>query len=158
MTYTQKGPFTDGSGSPGLSAAFANGIEAELATGWTGFTATLGGVTVGNGTFSSSRWRTVGSALLYVIVDFSFGSTTAITGAITVSLPGTAVDSYGIFTGQITIGGIPYDLYPHHLGTSVRLRTRTVSGTAIRLNDVTATVPATWATGDKFEIHGLYRV
>lgn len=32
VTYTKTGPFTDGSANPGLSAAFANNVEAALAT------------------------------------------------------------------------------------------------------------------------------
>ena len=140
-------------------------LEAKVAIGntvlgtYTAFTPTFANLTVGNGT-SSARFSRVNNVVNYYGY-FILGSTSAVTGAVNITLPVTANAIYaginGIPMGDLemfdTSASTWYKGEVFSIGSTTVTRTRiwTVSGTNIVNNSSSsATAPMTWATGDQF--------
>lgn len=137
-------------------------IDRYDGSGWATFagsgtyTPTLTGITVGNGT-SSSRWSRVGS-IVSVQGSFTFGSTSAVTGTVSVSLPVTAAAFYGTAATNYDVGNSTFldvgaQLYYGRVSaqastTAFYLYRQVVSGSAIVFGALSATLPHTWSTGD----------
>jgi hypothetical protein len=162
-----------------LIAATANDTPARLAVGtnnyflqaasgeatgmkWggsgTSWTPTISGVTVGNGTQSGRYWQ-VGS-LVYFHMTFYLGSTSAVTGQITMPTPTggisrnfqtciASIDDYGV-------GFTP--LMANIYGSTIYLEAILTSGTYANKAAISSTVPITWATNDGFSVSGFYGV
>lgn len=128
---------------------------------WQDWTPTFTNVTVGNGTLDYANYTQIGKTV-FAKLRFTLGSTSAITGAITFTLPVAPRASYGlsfieslgkaIMLGSITILG---DVFwtTSDLGL---IRSAAVSGTNISYASTSATVPFTWATGHRFIVYLTY--
>lgn len=143
-----------------LEAAQLNGVG-ESAT----FTPSISNLTLGNG-ISEGRFVRV-NKLVYFRVRIVFGSTTSVdAGAKDLTLPIVA-------TNATTFDGL--HAMAHYFDTSatlivfnqplivigdssLRLGAANVSGTYSAFNDLSSTVPFTWATGDGLTITGTYQV
>lgn len=122
---------------------------------WVSFTASWINLTVGNGTSSAEYLYAPGE--LRVRATFTFGSTSAITGALGLTLPNSeairasARESFRTFgvaslrdTGTATHLGVV-----QYLGSSsVAINRSVVSGANLTASTVTSTTPFTWTTGD----------
>lgn len=117
---------------------------------------------VGNGTVNA-KYTEIGNTVFYRL-DFSFGSTSSVSGNVTFTLPVTSATRTG--NGENLIG----TAYYYDDNTSVRNKgsVEWASTTTGRLNvyrtDLTylqksalsSTVPFTWATSDSIQVHGFY--
>lgn len=125
------------------------------------WTPTTTGITLGNGTLTSSYSRQ-GDQVNYQ-VNFLFGSTSAITGDVTFTPPiapvtvttkppmgeVTVLDAgVGNFYGAVVLGSSP---------TIFSARVNQVSGSNINNVVLSSTVPMTWAVNDELNIKGSYR-
>jgi len=139
-----------------LTAAELNGIG-ETTT----FTPSWNNVTVGNGTLNYATITRVNS-FVYVQVMFTLGSTSSVTGNISINNPVTPAT-----VGQNAVGvGLFADantsvLYPTTISMAAGLMQNFPSnsaGTYTVVNQASATVPFTWTTGDVITFSAGYRV
>jgi len=135
-----------------LTAADLNAIGT-----WTTYTPTLTNITVGNG---NADFRYVQINKTVVLAGFfGFGSTSAITGTPSISLPVTAARNMtkngvcrlvqfgvGAWNGVIEDGGT----------TAIVLVATGASGSYTRWFAVSSTVPFTWGNGSWFDFHITY--
>lgn len=126
------------------------------------WTPTWGSLTVGNGTVVA-KYTQLGKIILYRI-SVSFGSTSAVSGSPTFTLPVTSVARTG--QGENLIG----TAYYYDDSTTVRNRgdvewaSTTTGGLNVYRTDLTylqkslisSTVPFQWATNDGIQLHGWY--
>ena len=120
------------------------------------YTPTLNNITLGNGSLYAYSGRS--GAVIVDDILITFGSTTTVSGVISLAaLPvGEFLSSSNILGGFATF----YDLSATTTysgvvmtnGTTVIPKIENVSGTYPTLADVNATVPFTWAVGDKLTI------
>jgi hypothetical protein len=133
-----------------------------ISTGaWTAFTPTWTALTVGNGVYNRSHFTRMGKTVI-VAIDFEFGSTTAVTGNITLSLPASIGRASQLNTGlaQLLLTdtsvstqlGIPIP----RSNNSRDWLIRGASGTPVATVNTSATSPFTWATGDKIIFGATY--
>jgi hypothetical protein len=118
---------------------------------------TITGFTVGNGSVSGAQWRVGGLVFFHVTV--TFGSTSAITGAISFPAPtgvnrnfigiNASIDDFGV--GIRPAGASIY-------GSTVYVDAINASGTYATNSSFSSTVPFTWATNDGFSVSGFYGV
>lgn len=129
---------------------------AELGADWASYTPSLSGLTIGDGTLTGAFVR-IGDTVLFR-VSIVFGSTTAITGNVTVGLPTTAASAAFVSTGMLEdSGSARYVAFTFATTTGVEIYPLDTSGTYGRLNNVlSATVPFTWTTGDFIRLSGAY--
>lgn len=135
----------------------------DLAGGWLDsvYYPTLGNVTVGNGTLEARAFQF--GDLVVVKINLVFGSTTAVSGAISVSLPA-AIG--GAATHAFHVSGLAVDAtgstYPVHglrsNNTTILVRSSTVSGSAVISSAATATAPFTWTTSDQLMLMVVFLV
>ena len=136
--------------------------ELNAAGTYTAFTPTLGGVTLGNGT-RNARY-TKFNKLVHYFGRFDFGSTSAITGQITIDLPaaaysaGVAADGQPAGWCQFTDAGIATytGLVLRISNTSFYLYPQNTAGTYANLAGTSATIPFTWGTNDSFTWNVVY--
>lgn len=114
----------------------------------------------GNGTLNYAKYIQIGK-MIYFRLSFVWGSTTSISGNVSVSLPATA--AYSSSTGFEPVGfGVCYDSsattpYPLTLATTNSTTTaRLLADNGTNLTSVTSTVPMTWTTSDAIQIEGFY--
>lgn len=136
-------------------------LQAGTGSGWTSQTWTspiASGVTSGNGTTNYAKYIQTGKRVNSRL-GFTLGNTSAITGAITFTLPVTSATSY--VSGISPIGyAILYDNGTAFIvGTVVWVSTTTckvesmnAGGSFVFLADTSATSPFTWTTADGFFI------
>ena len=131
---------------------------------YTAYTPTWTSLTVGNGTVSSAYCQ-VNNFVHYVGV-FTLGSTSVVTGGPVVSMPITAgtpfssglLAPYGICSFFDTSAGQLFDgIVMSTSGTTGLMRVGNTSGTYLIGNNTSATVPFTWATGDRINWNFTYR-
>jgi hypothetical protein len=130
---------------------------------WTAFTPTWTSVTVGNGIYNKSHYYLSGKTAT-VAIDFELGSTSAVTGNITLTLP-TELSRSSVFnTGltQLTLVDASVSTYLG-IGTvrSVNARDwliRGASGTPVAFVSTSATSPFTWTTGDRIVFGATFEV
>ena len=148
---------TLGNFSPGdvLTAADLNAIGA-----YTSFTPTWNNVTVGNGT--SSGYYVQINELVHWSCELLFGSTTSITGNVSIDYPVTPVDLYQAAAGAQCVfedaNGTDYygALFRSSFSTAL-VRVFNASATYVSPTAVTSTVPFTWASTDRLIVNGVYR-
>ena len=140
-----------------LTAAELNGIgEAGTA-----FTPTFGaGYTRGNGTSVAYYMRV--NKLVYVYVKETLGSTSSVTGGITMTLPIAAVRANAVQIGRSRIDDTGANIYwgttQSANGTTCVLFADLASGTYTTFASTSATVPMTWASTDAFTYSFVYEV
>jgi hypothetical protein len=123
---------------------------AAVGDAWTSYTPTLGNATLGNGTLSAAYIQA--GKLVQFRIKFVLGSTSAITGAVTFTLPVNATAArtmtvpaiFNDASGPFKIGG------GYNSSTSV-LAFRDDASAAI-----SSTSPFTWATSDEIFVSGSY--
>ena len=118
-----------------------------------------GGLTVGNGAWTGEYHRSDG--WIDIRGRFTFGSTSAVTGSITFTMPIAPYDatvtglcqvnSYDDSAGQLNLGSTS------NSGTPTILIART-DGTYGSVANTSSTAPWTWATGDRIDILGRYEM
>ena len=131
-----------------------------IAGAFDSFTPTLTNVTTGNGTLIGYK-KKIGRTVFFW-VQFTFGSTSAITGGVRVDLPETANaagagafdvsfydDSAGAATGYFLGAAIMETTY-------VAIRAIGTAGTYGGLTGLSSTIPFTWATSDWFRVSGWF--
>lgn len=135
-----------------LSASELNSAVGNAA--WTTFTPTVsGGLTVGNGTWSAGYMQ-IGKTV-HLRIRFTLGTTSAVTGALSLGLPVTgALASYGV--GLLTAGGTSYPATLLSGTTSVNIYAQNAAGTYLTRTNTSATIPGTWASTDSFNLAITY--
>jgi len=131
---------------------------------WTSFTPSWAGLTVGNGTYSRAAYTLIGKTA-QVKIRFIFGSTSAVTGAVTLTVPviltrkdaGNALATGWLFdTGsQNYIGAIQTNIANNR---EFLVRFPTPSGSALTLSNLSSTAPHTWANTDVIDLSLSYEV
>ena len=151
---TQLGDFTAGQI---LEAADLNDIAV-----WTTYTPTFaGGVTVGNGTWVAAY--AIVNEILFWQGTFTLGSTSAITGAVTMDLPASKTfpsPNNGELIGSVRYvsGTTNYGAVRENSTTTVGIFVYNSSTTYLSGTGLSATVPATWATGNQIQIAFCARI
>ena len=146
---------TASTGAAGSSSnvSKADHVHPTGGTDWAAFTPSLGNVTVGNGT-SAGRWRLIDSKTLVFRTIFTLGSTSAITGNVSVGLPSGLTAETGtlqragcrVYDSSATAA---YAGWGTVNSNNVATLIVTTGGT-----DVNATTPVTFATGDTISVWG----
>ena len=134
-------------------------IMAEPQVTWT---PTMTGLTVGNGSWDGEYHRSDG--WLDFRARFTFGSTSAITATLLMTLPVAAAKNSQ--NNQHAVSFFDLDVvetYPGVAGatgnnTQVYLLALNTGGTYGRVSNTSSTVPMTWATNDVIDISGRYRM
>jgi hypothetical protein len=139
-----------------LTAAELNGIgEAAVS-----FTPTFANYTRGNGTSVAYYMRV--NKLVYVYVKETLGSTSAVTGALAMTLPIAAVRAEAVQMARARIDDTGAQIYwgtTHSSGTTQTiLFADLASGTYTAFAGITSTVPMTWASTDAFQFAFVYEV
>lgn len=133
--------------------------ELNAAGAYTAYTPTYTNVTVGNGT--SSFAYTQFNKLVHVEGRFTLGTTSAITGLITMTLPVNVSNTYnhGIGVCNFTDSGVAaYFGYPNLKDVDeVYLFALNTAGTYLIEAATSATIPFTWGNGDYFAVDLIYR-
>ena len=152
---TQLGDFTAGQI---LEAADLNDIAV-----WTTYTPTFaGGVTVGNGTWVAAY--AIVNEILFWQGTFTLGSTSAITGAVTITLPDSKTfpsPDNGEIIGTVRMnpaGSVFYGGVREASTTTVSIFVFNASSTYLSGTGLSAGVPATWATGNQMQIGFCARI
>jgi hypothetical protein len=108
------------------------------------------GITVGNGSTGASKYQ-VGD-MMHCWFFFQFGSTSAITTSVDLDLPATATSAsyiHGHGRLQDASTGDDFTVIAYGQSTTVaRLEVINTSGTYAAPNNLSATVPFTWAVSD----------
>ena len=136
-------------------------IDASVGTGllaWTAYTPTFNGVTIGNGT--TSFWYNKIGKTVFVKGKFTLGSTSAITGVVTASLPFAARTNIVIYQNLGTCAFFNNSsmffgqmFFNSNLVQLQALSTSAATGSGIQ---VSATVPFTWANTHSFTLECTY--
>jgi hypothetical protein len=147
------GTFTSGQV---LTAAELNSIGAKTA-----FTPTWGNLTVGNGTVVAHYFDL--NDLILWNVELEFGSTTSISGSVTIDYPVAGAATYRAPVGGLVhlddATGTDYigALY-RNSGTAATVTVLNTTGSYVRYSTLSSTVPFTWATGDRLVISDWYPI
>jgi hypothetical protein len=122
---------------------------------WTTWTPSYVNLTKGNGT-ETARYVRIGETVNYFI-KFTMGTTSAVTGAVGVSLPVNNNDNTVLHNAVIAdVGTGNYAGFGEIFDNYVYLRNSIVNGTYGSFAAVSATLPMTWTTSDYFIISGTY--
>jgi hypothetical protein len=139
-----------------LTAAELNGIGEKTA-----YTPTFTNLTLGNGTLTADFYRV--QNVVTVAVNVVFGSTTSISGDVSVTLPIARAAAGGLQLATVFLGDTGFANY-----VGVIIFTATLGSVTVRnmVPDVTrtqslplsATAPFTWATTDVLRFTAQYEV
>jgi hypothetical protein len=132
---------------------------------WTAFTPTWNGLTVGNGVYNQAHYSLVGKTATFAI-DFSLGSTSAVTGAVNLTLPEILARKNAFATGSLysfftDFGNTDFLGFPRPDTSASRVYAvfaTSVSGTNVNRTTLSATVPFTWAANDRIVYSGTIEV
>lgn len=118
--------------------------------GWTSYTPTLSGCTQGNGTLAFAY--SVNGKTTNVRGRFTLGSTSTVTGSVSFTLPTTPIapggTAFGFGVSAIVANSTNYTGICLISGSSVVIGVSNASGTYTTRNNLSATVPNTFGTGD----------
>jgi hypothetical protein len=135
---------------------------ASIAAGFTyaAYTPTFTNFTLGNGTINEARYAQSGK-LVHVYIQVTLGSTSSVSGNITVALPVTAAsDQVGLWTGPAAFGdsgvGNFTGLVQISSTTAAKPDVSDASGTYSKIAGISSTVPFTWTTSDSFRLSFIY--
>ena len=154
-----------GIGTTGQVLSVAAGIPSWATVSGGGFTyaaytPTFTNFTLGNGTINVARWAQSGK-MVHVYGQVTLGSTSSVSGNITVSLPATASsNNSGIWTGWSAFGDDGVGSYTGFARiqstTTLRLDVNKSDGTYNFVAGTSATVPMTWTNLDDFRFSLVY--
>lgn len=133
-----------------LTSALMNTYLPQSSTAWT---PTWTNVTVGNGTVVAQYWRT--GAGLTVMLDFTLGSTSAVTGTATVA--GLPVNPVYAGSGNLTMLDNSASLR-YNGGVRVTAASGSIAIIGGASGGVNTTTPFTWAVNDNFNLTVTYAV
>ena len=127
---------------------------------YTGYTPTFTNFTLGNGTINKARYAQSGK-LVHVYIQVTLGSTSTVSGNITVALPVTAAsDQVGLWTGPAAFSdsgvGSFTGLVQISSTTAAKPDVNDASGTYPKITGLSSTVPFTWTTSDGFRLSFIY--
>jgi hypothetical protein len=125
---------------------------------WQSWSPVLGGGWLnGNGTWVADYVQ-IGKTV-HVRGQFTVGSTTTKGTDIRVTLPVTSAFSSTVWNCYSSVAGATQFALLARLEstTSLRILTQNAAGTYLTVTQITATVPATWATGDTFAFQITYQ-
>lgn len=126
---------------------------------WTTYTPTWTNLTVGNAT-QAFAYCQIGK-FVAVTGILTWGSTTSATGTFTMSLPITASSTQSSWFGVCNAldSGVEnyHGLVLNASTTTVALRVYGVTGSRIKSDPITNTVPFTWGTSDAVSVQLFYR-
>jgi len=136
-------------------------IDASVGTGllaWTSFTPTFTNFSLGNGTIQRARYAKLGKTVVQEVAIL-LGSTSSVTGLITVSLPVTAAYAGGrtiwtnhMFAGTATsVGSVNMATT-----TTVQMFALNTAGTYTSNVSTSSTIPGTWTTSNYFSYQMTY--
>ena len=146
-------------GSVVMTLPATTGTLAVETGAWTTYTPTLSGITFGNGTIVA-RYTQIGK-VVFATVRITLGSTSAVTGAMAITLPvtGRAGSSASGAQCYFVSDGATYptpgicDLSSQ---TYCYLRVLTTAAAYVGVNETSATVPWTWKTSDIIQFDAVY--
>jgi len=141
-------------GAAWIPFATALGSGTGYMGAWAGYTPTLTGITLGNGSVSFTyveQGKTV-----HVRGRVTFGSTTSVTGAASISLPKSAVSANFVASLTARAGGTDYAMLPISTTTTIGVNALGSSGTYTNRVTVSSTVPGTWTTNDYITFSATY--
>jgi hypothetical protein len=136
-----------------LTAASGEATGLKYTGAWTSFTPSFTNVTKGNGSFAG-KYCQIGK-MVFVKVNFNFGTTTSFSGPVQMAAPitGSGTIQYGLQSG-LTILDSGTAWYAGLLGVSseggVELFVGTTGSTYLGRTEINATTPMTWTDGDQF--------
>jgi hypothetical protein len=142
-----------------LTAADTNTYLSHTGDAWVSYTPTLTNITLGNGTLVGDYWR-AGRGIFFK-VKLTFGSTTSVSGAMTIGLPVAYADG----TDAEVFAALLYDAsanarYPAKAQaistTTVAVNAINSSATYLTESSTSSTVPFTWTTSDILIVAGFY--
>jgi hypothetical protein len=140
-----------------LTAASGEATGLKYTGGWTTWTSSTNGITLGNGTITA-RYVKIGKFVNWYF-RFVLGSTSAITGNMTFTLPIAVVQANNYADGIIyDVGVAGYRCYGEIDGNTVYGRVSNSAATYTTGSLFSSTVPITWGTGDMFVFTGSYEV
>lgn len=129
---------------------------------YTSFTPTWAGVTLGDTADNNGRWRTLGNGTIEFSAWIVFGSTSAITSAVTVELPNSEVSASWIPNNVGNFGNVSFAeaaVTTHvgmtRIGTSDTTMDLLAIGTDGERVSLSSTVPFVWGTGDTIFVHAI---
>ena len=138
-------------------------VDTEIGDAWASWTPTYANLTVGNGTVVA-KYNQIGKTITCRL-RVKLGSTSAMTGALVVSLPVTSVDYTGA-SGCHQYLGIAAFLDSETLQinglamadstTTIQLRVQNSSSTYGAVTTISSTIPWTWAENDEFSATFTY--
>jgi hypothetical protein len=139
-----------------LTAAEMNGIGEKTA-----YTPTFTNLTLGNGTLTADFYRV--QNVVSVAVNVVFGSTTSISGDVSVTLPIARAAAAGLQLSTVFLGDTGTANYIGAIvfgGTlsSVVVRNTAVSGSNLIMQNLSATIPFTWIATDILRFSAQYEV
>ena len=145
-----------------FSAGFTDGdvVDAAdlntIAGAWDSFSVSFSNLTIGNGT-ATGFYKQIGRMVVYR-VSVTFGSTTSVSGAVSINLPVTGAAVQGVHQ-VVMIDDSTSTSYPGVVApstTAAQLRTINAAGTYATQVALSSTVPFTWATSDIIRLSGVY--
>lgn len=142
-----------------LTESDINTYLTHTGSSWDSYTPTLTNITLGNGTLTGDWWR-AGRGIFFK-VKLTFGSTTSVSGTMTIGLP----TAYADGTDAEVFSALMFDnsANTRYDGRSQAISTTTVainamnsSATYLTETATSSTVPFTWATSDQLVVAGFY--
>ena len=131
---------------------------------WTAWTPTFTGFTVGNATLDFA-YSKIGKTV-HLRGSMIFGSTSAIPGPLDLTLPLSLSSGYKFIQniGRVTVYDVGGDVYFGDMvkisggtgGNIVRCLLNLALGTTVANQEIAATTPMTWVTGDALFINGTF--
>lgn len=138
-----------------LTAASGEATGLKYTGGWTSFTPTYSGFTVGNATVSA-KYNQIGKTVHYT-GRITLGSTSSVGGSFVVALPiaNNGFETYG--WARITDAGTAYLTSAISMGSvNFGFTVLSTSTNYSFQSNVTSTVPMTWTTGDEVNWYITY--
>ncbi len=121
-----------------------NALDDDITAGWQSYVPGVTGITIGNGTVAGRYWQRGKAVIAEVLI--TLGSTSAVTGAVTITLPVPAARSQNVGSGVCRPSGTGtiYQLVPYAAASSSLVAVGVV-GASGALSSVSAASPAAWA-------------
>jgi hypothetical protein len=141
-------------GAAWIPFASAVGSGTGYMGAWTGYTPTLTGITLGSGTVAFT-WIRQGNTVR-VRGRFTFGAGSGVTGAISISLPATAVSANWVPNVSARAAGADYGMLGIAATGSVGVHALGSAGAYINRVTTSSTIPATWTSGDYITFSATY--
>jgi hypothetical protein len=132
---------------------------------WTSFTPTWSNLTVGNGTYSSSVYWLDGK-LAHVAVTLVFGTTTAITGDVSFTVPAALTrrsaatnPNHSCTFADVGVANVVGGIVSSSANaTQFFVRASLSNATYTNLDAISSTIPFTWGNTDRLDFSMSYEV